>query len=326
MKNYNGINTKICLVLILLVATLGQGWAQEIFPNKPVKIIVSWEPGGGMDLNARTLQPLVEKNLGQPVVIVNKPGAAGTIGFTEGAKALPDGYTVTLVNTSISTTPYLVSPTISYRNYEPIIFTGIVPGAVTVRLEAPWKSLKEFFDYARANPGKIRMSNAGHGSSTHIRTVGIELTGGVRFTHVPYKGSGPALTSLVGGHVEGTAAAIAETIHLAKGGGRLRVLAITAAERMPAIPDVPTFKELGMDFENGGWHSYAVPKGTPKERIKILHDAFKKAMESREYIEYANNQAVMAIYLGPEDLLKFWDKEEKAWFKLIEAAGLKKAQ
>ena len=323
MRNCKKFNSRICLLIIFFIGISVQGWAQEKFPNQPVKIIVPFEPGGGMDLNTRMLQPHFEKALGQPVVIINKGGAGGSIGFNEGAKAIPDGYTVTLLNTSLMTVPYTVNPEINYRNYEPIILTGSMPGDILVRADAPWKSLKEFLDYAKANPGKIRVAHSGHGGSQHIRTVGIELAAGVKFTQVPYKGAGPARAALLGGHVEATSSSSSESIQLIKGGAKLRMLAITASERMSEIPDVPTFKELGIDFVCTTWFTYGVPKGTPKERIKILHDAFRKAKEAPGFIKYEKDEGITSQYLGAEDVRKFWEKEDRLWSKMVEAAGIK---
>lgn len=316
------------LVGILFFGIMGIPWyigGQEKFPNKPITLIVSWAPGGGMDLNARAIQPHVEKNLGQPVIILNKPGGGATIGFTEGARALPDGYTITHLSASIITTHYTVSPDIHYRNYDPVILVGFTPRTVTVRAEAPWKSLKEFLDYAKANPGKIRMVNSGHGGSGHIHAIGFEMTTGAKFTHVPFKGYAPALMALVGGHAEATVSGLADEFNLVKS-GKLKVLAIAAPERMSDLPDVPTFKELGMDPGGflGSLYGFVVPKRTPKDRIKILHDAFRKGMESPEYIEYTKSQGVMNYYLGPEEFLEFLEKEDKEWSRLIEAAGITK--
>ncbi|MFC1534004.1 Bug family tripartite tricarboxylate transporter substrate binding protein [Thermodesulfobacteriota bacterium] len=322
------MNKKMRWVPLLLVLTLltvwRPGFAQEKFPSKPITIIVSWAPGGGMDLNARTLQPLIEKNLGQSVIIMNKKGGGGTIGFTAGAKAPPDGYTVTLLSASVVTTPYTVSPKISYLNYEPLIFGGFCPGTLTVRNDAPWKTAKDFLDYARANPEKVRMSNSGHNGSQHFRTVGVELAANVKFTHVPFRGTAPALMALVGGHVEGICAGVSDGVQLVKA-GKLKVLAVASPERMPLIPDVPTFKELGMDFENGTWYAYVLPKGTPKERVNIVYDAFKKAMGTPEYIEYAETHAIIRWgKLGLKDLIKFFEEEDKKWVKLLDAAGVKR--
>ena len=312
-------------VVMLSVGAFHQGFAQEKFPSKPITIIVSWAPGGGMDLNTRALQPLLEKILGQPVVIINKSGGGGTIGFTEGAKASPDGHTITLLSPSILTTTYMISSDIHYRNYSPVIRTGYSPSTMTVKADAPWQSLHEFLKYAKANPEKIRMADGGHGSASHIRGVWIELITGVKFTHIPFKGTAPALMALAGGHAEGFAGGVTDEYHLVKG-GKLRILAITAPERMALIPEVPTFQELGIDFDSSTWHMYVVPKGTPQTSIKVLHDAFKKAMDSAEFADYAKNQAVTPGYLGPEACVRFLKKEDKIWLKMIEAAGLRQTK
>jgi tripartite-type tricarboxylate transporter receptor subunit TctC len=325
MKNYTKLilNIFIIAMLLTLVNISKHGLAQEKFPSKPITVIVAWAPGGGMDSDARAVQPPAEKILGQPIIIVNKPGAGGTIGFTEGAKATPDGYTITQVSAAIVSTHYTISKDIDYRNYEPVILTSLSPGTIYVKKDAPWKSLKEFLDYARANPGKIRMVNPGHGSAGHIRAVGVEYFANVKFTHVPYKGTMPGIMAVIGGHAEAITSGLSDGFHLIEG-GKVRAIGITASERVPVIPDVQTFKELGMDYESYSWFGYLVPKGTPKERIKILHEAFKKATESQEYIEYTKKRAVIPRRLGPKELLKFLEEEDRIWSKLLEVAGLKK--
>lgn len=320
--------TLLLTVLGILFTALPVGYqisAQERFPAKPVKIVVPFEAGGSADLITRAIQPHVGKILGQSVVVVNRAGAAATIGYTEVAKEAPDGYTMVWVGPSIVLTTYTINADITYRNYDPVICLGVSPGAITVRADAPWKSLKEFLEYAKANPGKVRMSNSGHGGSTHLRTLGIELVAGVKFTHVPYKGSGPAMLAVLGGHVEGTAAVLSDAIQLTKG-GKLKILALTAAERTSIVPEVPSMKELGMDFENGTWYAYMTPRKTPEERIKVLHDAMKGAMATPQFAEYMKNQAIVTHYLGTRDFWNFMERDEREWRRLIEAAGIKIVQ
>lgn len=308
-------------ILLTIMIAWHQASAQVKFPSKPVTVIVSWAPGGA-DVNLRALQPHAEKVLGQPIIIINKPGGAGTIGFMEGANAQADGYTVTLVTPSIVVTPYTVTAKPDYKSFDPVILTAEIPTVVAVKIDAPWKTFNEFMEYAKANPGKVRMSNSGHAAMYHIGAVGIEAATGMKFTHVPHKGSAPAIMALVGGHVEGVLTSYT-TLSQMVAGGKLKVLAVAGGRRYYPIPDVPTFKELGIDLELSTWYGYLVPKGTPKDRIKVIHDAFKKAIETSDYKAKTKELGAEIHYLDSDEFGKYLEKQDKQWLRLIEYGGFR---
>jgi tripartite-type tricarboxylate transporter receptor subunit TctC len=300
----------------------GLAFAQEKFPNRPVSLIIPWAPGGGGTLNAQTLQPHLEKALGVGALIVNKTGGGGTIAWNFVANAPPDGYTVGIVNPSLPVTQYTTKTGVSYQRFDPIIYTVTVPAGLVVRTESPWKTFKEFIDHAKANLGKVQMANSGHAAMYHIGNVGIEMATGVKFTHVPYKGSGPCVTALLGGHVDGSLIEISTLLPYVEA-KKFRILAVSSAERNFALPDVPAFKEFGFDLDVGTWYGYVVPKGTPKERIKILHDAFKKAMDSEEFKAFYKKQGGVVEYKNPEGLAAYFDQQDKLWKKIIDYGGFK---
>lgn len=322
MDTIKRVLSVIFLSTTILVSTviLGEVLAKEKFPTKPITVICSWAPGGA-DVSLRALQPHAEKALGKAIVLLYKLGGAGSIGFREGANAAPDGYTITLVTPSIITTPYTVDPDVSYKQFDPIILPVGGPVVITVKADSPWKTFKEFIDYAKSNPGKIRYGNSGHRAMFHIGVVGIEELTGVKFTHVPFKGSAQIIMALMGGHVEAGISTLGPVLQYLKI-GKLRILGICSPERYNEFPEVPTFKELGMNIDISTWWGYLAPKGTPKENIKIIHDAFKTAMDTPEFKRYTKEQGLIIPYMGPEEFGKYLVEQDKQWLKIIEYGGL----
>jgi tripartite-type tricarboxylate transporter receptor subunit TctC len=260
--------------------------------------------------------------LGQPVIIINKPGGGASIGFNEIANSAPDGYTFGQVSPSINILKYTMRAGIDYVKFEPIMFGGYSPSTILVRKEAPWNSLKEFLDYARANPGKVRMGNSGYGAIFHISAIGMEQVAGAKFIHVPYKGTAPSIPALLGGHIEAIVAGITDTFHLIKG-GKLKALGVAAPERSKFVPEAQTFKELGMDAEFITFYAWVGPKGIPKERVTILYQAFKKAIERKEFRNYCDSQGVTISTKDPEEFAKYLAQEDKKWNELITIGGIK---
>jgi tripartite-type tricarboxylate transporter receptor subunit TctC len=316
------LGISFAVVLLLTITMVGVSLAKEKFPAQPVTLIIYWSPGGGQDLTARALQPLVEKALGQSLVIVNKPGGGASIGFNYVADSKPDGYTIVQASPSISILKYTMKAGVDYKRYEPIIFGAYTPAAVLVKTDAPWKNLKEFLDYAKANPGKLRVGNSGHGAIWHISALAIEHAARVQVTHVPFKGTSPSIPAILGGHIEAIVAGFGDTMHLVKG-GKLKYLGVAAPERSKFAPELQTCKELGMDVEMISYYSYLAPKGTTKERVKILHDAFKKALESKTFRDSTEKQGITIAIKGSKEFSKFLDREDKKFKELITIAGIK---
>jgi tripartite-type tricarboxylate transporter receptor subunit TctC len=273
-------------------------------------------------VNSQLLQPHLEKALGVGVMIINKPGGGGTIAWNFVAHSPPDGYTVAHINPSLIITQYTTKTGVDYRKFDPIIYTVGIPAGVVVRFDSPWKTFKEFLDDARANPRKIQMANSGHGAMYHIGIMGIEMATGVKFTHVPYKGSGPCVTALLGGHADGSLIEISTLLPHVEA-GKLRVLAVSSPERNFALPAVPSFKEFGFDLDVGTWYAYVVPKGTPQERTQILHGAFKKAVETEEFKSPYKKQGGVVQYMGPAELAAFLNNQDRLWKKIMDFSGFK---
>jgi len=320
--NQKNIRVIIALTGVLSVIFAGPVWAQEKFPSRPIQFIIPWAAGGGGTINAQSLQPHFEKAIGGSVQIVNKPGGAGTIAWNFVANSPPDGYTTGIVNPSTVVTLYTTKTGVPLDRFDPIAYTVYIPAGVVVRTESPWKTFREFIDHAKANPGKVQMANSGHAAMYHIGIVGIEMAMGVKFTHVPFKGTGPCITALMGGHVDGSLNEISTLLPYVES-KKFRILAVCSPNRSPAVPDAPTFKEFGFDLDVGTWYAYVAAKGTPQDRLKKLQDAFRAGVESSEFKSLYQKQGGMAMFKGPEALVAYFKEQDRLWKKIIEFGEFK---
>jgi tripartite-type tricarboxylate transporter receptor subunit TctC len=308
-----------CAVLLGLMA--GTAFSQEKFPSRPIQFVIPWAAGGGGTVNAQALQPHFEKAIGGSIQIVNKPGGGGTIGWNFLANAAPDGYTVGVTNQSFILTQYTTRTGVSFKKVDPVIMVIDMPAALAVKTDAPWKNFKEYVSHAKANPGKVQMGNSGMGANYHVSALGIEMVTGVRFTHVPFKGAGPSMTALLGGHVDSAVSELPTLLPYVEG-KKFRLLAVAGSERNFAIPDVPTIKEEGYeDILIGAWYVWSVPKGVPQDRLQKLHDAFKAAMEAPEYRALYRKLGGVVRYMGPKDLPAHYEQEDRKLKRLIDYSG-----
>jgi len=312
----------LSLTFFLPVIFTGGVWAQEKFPSRPIQFVIPWAAGGGGTINAQALQPHFEKSIGGSVQIVNKPGGAGTIAWNYVANSPPDGYTTGIVNPSTVVTLYTTKTGVPLDRFDPIAYTVYIPAGVVVRAESPWKTFTEFIDHAKANPGKVQMANSGHAAMYHIGIVGIEMAMGVKFTHVPFKGTGPCITALMGGHVDGSLNEISTLLPYVES-KKFRILAVCSPNRSPAVPDAPTFREFGFDLDVGTWYAYVAAKGTPKDRLMKLQDAFRAGVESNEFKSLYQKQGGMAMFKGPEALVAYLKDQDRLWKKIIEFGEFK---
>lgn len=287
------------------------------FPTREVQIIIPWAPGGATDLIFRALGATTSKYLGKAVVVVNKPGGAGAVGYTEAMQARPDGYTLVSAVTPLTILPHQVTTAFTYKSFEPVINVVDDPSMFMVRSDAPWKSLTEFLDFAKKNPGMITVGNSGAGGGVHLVALAFEKKVGVKFNHIPFAGGGPSVTAILGGHVNAVSVSPPEGIPQAQG-GKLKIIALFAKKRLELFPDVPTVSEQGINFVMGMWRGLAAPKGTPPDVIKTLHDAFKKGMEDDALKKNAKDMAVHLSYLGPEEFGKLMANHHEVYGKLVE--------
>jgi tripartite-type tricarboxylate transporter receptor subunit TctC len=303
-------------ILLILSLTVVMPIHAAEFPTKEVQIIIPYASGGATDLIFRALAATTGKYLGKAVIVVNRPGGGGAVGCTEAAQAKPDGYTLLSAITPLTILPHQVKTAFTYKSFEPVINVVRDPGMFLVRSDAPWKSLKEFLDYAKKNPDMITVGNSGAGGGVHLIALAFEKTAGVKFNHIPFAGGGPSVTALLGGHINAVTVSPPEGIEHVKA-GKLKIIALFAEKRFELFPDVPTVKEQGVDFVMGQWRGLAAPKGTPPDAIKKLHDAFKKGMEDPVFIKNAKDMVVNLSYLGPEAFGKLMARDDEFYSKLV---------
>ncbi|NWF92740.1 MAG: tripartite tricarboxylate transporter substrate binding protein [Syntrophaceae bacterium] len=303
-------------LLVSLVFLIGVPLQAAEFPTKEVQVIIPWAPGGATDLIFRALAATTGKYLGKAVVIINRPGAGGAVGYTEGMRAAPDGYTLTSAVTPLTILPHQVTTAFTYKNFDAVINVVSDPSMFLVRSDSQWKTLKEFVDYAKKNPGMITVGNSGAGGGVHLVALAFEKAAGVKFNHIPFSGGGPSVTALLGGHIHAVSVSPPEGIEHVKS-GRLKIMALFAEKRFELFPDVPTVREQGINFVMGMWRGLIAPKGTPPDVIKKLHDAFKQGMDDPVFRKNARDMSVNLHYLGPEAFEKLMAHDHEFFGQLV---------
>lgn len=321
MKRLVGLMIVAVLATTALVGC-GAG-SKEKFPTKPITIIVPWGAGGGTDMIARSLAKQAEQHLGQPVNVTNVTGGGGAVGHGEGLKANPDGYTLTLATFELVTLPIQGLTPFTYKDFNMVMRLNTDPATVTVRKDAEWKTLKDYIDYAKANPGKIKNANSGPGGAWHLAAALLEQKSGAKLTHLPFNGAAPGLVALLGKEVESSTASPAEVRQHVQA-GNLRLLAISSEKRDPLFPDVPTFKEAGVDMSYAIWRGLAAPQKVSADRIKILQDAFKKAYESPEFQKFAKDTGLGLAYQPGDEFVKYLANQTSELTKVMQDLGLAK--
>jgi tripartite-type tricarboxylate transporter receptor subunit TctC len=303
----------------------GMAEAAELYPSRPIQLIVPFPPGGLTDLVGRPFASSLEKVLKQPVAIVNKPGAGGVVGMQAASIAKPDGYTLMVALSAISVMPEIDiifgrPPTYKMDNFIPIARLTADPNIFVVRKEAPWKTLQEFVADAKSRPNEIKYSSAGVYSGLHITMELFMHAAGIQLRHIPTAGGGPGLTAALGGHVECMFTAPNIVLSHVRA-GTLRVLAGSGDKRLAALPNVPTLKELGYDVEFYAWSGFFAPKATPPDIIEILREASKKAINSQEFKTAMQKIETPIAYLDADDFKRFWDKDAKIVIEAVRRLG-----
>ena len=309
-------------VLLVPLLAFGQG-----YPNKPVKMIIPFAPGGASDFVGRIIQPNLSEVLGQQVVIENRPGASGNIGVEAAARSAPDGYTIFLGNVgSIAINPGVFPKLAADPLKDLVAVTQVVdvPGVLVAHPAFPPNSVKEFVAYAKANPGKVNYASPGSGSQNRLaRETLRDAAGGLNMVHVPYKGgAGPAVSALVAGETHLMFVTASSAMPMIKS-GRLKVLAVAAPKRLEPLPDAPTMSEAGYPaFETGSWQGIFVPAGTPKEVVDRVYAASVKTMQAREVRErLAHGGVEVVTSASPAAFEQFVADETARWGKAAKEAG-----
>jgi len=306
----------VALALVLVAGFCGGAGAADTYPSREIELMIPWGVGGATDVVFRTFLSVIPKYLKVPILIVNRPGGGAVPGYAEAMQKKPDGYyavawiSASLTKTHMSEVPY------DYTTFEPVIMIVDDPCWVLVPANSPYKTINDLIGAAKKNPGTVTMGNAGAGGGTHMIALAFEKMAGVKFNHVPHQGGGPTIVAAVGGHVDSCNLSPPEGVPQIQA-GQLRCLAVFSEQRLKDFPDIPTAKEQGVDFVMGQWRGLAVPKGTPPDRIKLLHDVFKATMDDPDFQKLAQKAGISTVYKGTADFKRHVEKENEFYKNLI---------
>ena len=322
IQNKKGLKFFIAAVTLWAGAALAQSGN---YPNKPIKFIVPYPPGGGTDVIARIVQEPLSQNLGQQVIIENRGGAGGSIGSELAAKSPPDGYTVLFTLSSHTINP-AIYPKLGFnteRDFLPVVTIASLPQILVANPNFPANSVKDVIDMARSKPNSISYASVGNGSPGHLAGAMMAGSANVKMTHIPYRGGGPAVTDVMGGQVPLLWVSIPAAANFVKS-GKLKALAVSTNKRSAVFPDVPTMAESGFkDFEVDSWYAMFVPANTPKASIDRLNAAANKVLAMPDVKEKLLNQGAEAVGGSPDALGKVVKTELAKWDKVVKENGIK---
>ena len=322
---------KVCAVAAMAACTwlaasavISNAHAQK-FPDKPIRFIVPFPPGGGNDILARALAPKMAELLGQPVLIDNRAGAGGNIGTDAAAKAAPDGYTIVIASNQVTINPWLIAklPFDIEKDFAPVALVASVPMLLAVNPALPAQNIRELIALAKASPGKLNHGTPGNGTPQHIAFEVFNHAAGVRIAHIPYKGTGPVIADLLGGQVQAAIGTMASMEPHVKA-GKLRALAVTTPKRSAAMPSVPTIAESGLaGFEVPLWYSILAPAGTPREIVTRLSAEIASTLATPEIRDRLVTQGFEVSYLNAEQMGELIRRDIARWQKSVKDIGLK---
>ncbi|MDB5797178.1 MAG: tripartite tricarboxylate transporter substrate binding protein [Paucimonas sp.] len=319
---------KLAASALLATAFAGaslQAQAQpQTYPNQPIRIVVPYAPGGFNDTIARVVGRKLQESMGQPVLADNRPGGGTILGLSLVAKAPPDGYTLGVVGFPTVSNQFLVKklPYDTAKDFTPVILGGYSPNLLVVKADSPIKSLKDFVAAAQARPGKMNYATAGNGTSNHLTMEYFKSIANIELTQVPYKGSAPMITDLIGGQVDIMFDNAPHVMPHVKG-GRLRALAITSEKRSPLLPDVPTVAELGYPgFNVAVWYGFAAPAGTPPDIVQKLNREINKALQAEDVKKSFVEAGVEIMGGSTQQFDAFFKSESARWGSVIQKAKI----
>lgn len=318
------LNALICALLVGLSGSIFAAPADG-YPNRPVRFVVPFPPGGANDILARILSQKLSEQLGQQFAVDNRAGASGIVGTELVARATPDGYTILMMPAAFTVQPSLYSklPYDPLRDFIPVSLVAAIPNILLVNPNVPATSVKELIALAKAKPGQLNFAGAGVGGSVHLAGELFKSMAGINIVHVPYKGGGPALIDLVGGHVHMMFPdALAGLPHVR--GGKVKALGVTSSKRIAALPAVPTIAEAALPgYDSAGWYGVQAPAGTPLQIVNTLSAQIAKALRSPDVSEKLSAQAAEPIGNTPKEFAAYIKSEMQKWAKVVKAAGIK---
>ncbi len=306
----------VALVVLAVMAIAVPAVAQD-FPTKPIELVIPYGPGGSHDLTARALASVAHQYLGQPLLVVLKPGGGGAVGSQAVARAKPDGYTIMLGGSGPNTIFALVqkAPT-GPDQFAPVARINYSPALFSVRAEAPWKSVREVVDYMKKNPGKFNFANTGTWGAGDLPMRLLAKAAGVEYNNIPHDGGGPALLAVLGGHADGSFLFTAQSLPQI-GAGKMRALAVTDTKRLRDLPNVPTLREEGIDVVFNMWRSVLAPKGTPPPVLDKLEGAFRKISEDKSFQALIKQLGDEIQFQGGKEFEATWRAEWDQVAKIV---------
>jgi len=314
------------VVAAVVLAAVSVAAAAQGFPNKPVRIVVPFPPGGGVDIIARMVAPQLSKEYGQQVIVENRAGASGIIGTEYVARSAPDGYTwllATLGNLAVNKHLYSTMTVDPLRDLAPVTHVVDVYFVMVAHPSLPAKNVRQLIALAKAHPGEITFSSSGAGGAPHLGGELFNRMAGVKIMHVPYKGSGPSFTDLLGGHVSLTYDSLLQALPYIRA-GKLNALGVLGAKRAPQLPDVPTIAEQGVKgYELTNWFALVVPAATPKELVTRIHNDFTRTLQDKATREKIAAMGADVVADQPDQFGKFWRAESDKWARVIKDAHIR---
>ncbi|MDF1592491.1 MAG: tripartite tricarboxylate transporter substrate binding protein [Desulfobacterales bacterium] len=321
-RGMKGMNLLVVLLVVgVFVVTPA---SVKAFPNKPISLVTWSSPGGGGDVLGRNLQRPLSKIAGQRVIIVNKPGGSGAVAMEYAEKMKPDGHQLLIVTLSGIITPHVAGTRLSVADFKGLIRVQLDPEVLMVRGDSPYKNAKDAIEAKKADPGGIKFAGAFLGNLDSLLCYQLFKAAGIeKYDYVPFSGGGEAMTALLGGHVQvlfGNPSEVAPQVE----SGQIRLISIATPERLPGLPNVPTLKEQGYDIEGVLWRGIVAPPGTPDDRIMIMNQLVKTAMQDPEFVKYTERSQLSDGYLTPEQFHNNNQKQYKAYGEIIEKMGIRK--
>jgi tripartite-type tricarboxylate transporter receptor subunit TctC len=312
-------------ILAFLLLVVSQNALSQAYPFKPVRLVVGLAPGGATDIMARTIAPALSEELGQPVVVDNRPGAAGSIGAVLVAKAPADGYTLFLASSSFTSNAVLQAGGGSYdplQDFTPITNIASAPFLLVTRASLPATTVPELLDYARSHPGKLNFASSGVGSTAHLTGELLKRSAGIEMTHIVYRGAGPALADVLGGQVDLMFASIVSSLPHAKS-GKLRALAVTSTRRSAVVPEFPTVAEAGVPgFEMIGYFGLLAPTRTPAAIVTTVHSAVQRTLRRRDIVERLAADGAEPDGCTPAELRALLERDMQKLSELVQGAKI----
>jgi tripartite-type tricarboxylate transporter receptor subunit TctC len=316
------LRTAACAAVLATACFSGTALAQQKYPNKPVRMIVPFAPGGGTDIMARIIAQGMSEALGQSVIVDNRAGGGGTIGTETAVRAAPDGYTLIMVSGSYGTNAALHKQSYDpVKDIQAIVLLGETGFVVALHPTVPVKTIKEMIAYNKANPGKLNYASTGTGGITHLATELFDLMAGTKMTHIPYKGTGPALTDLLGGQVQLIFGSTPATLPHARS-GKLRGIAVTTPKRIAPLPDVPTVGETVPGYDAVLWYGMWGPKGLPKDIILLWNREVAKILQTEQMKKRMAGDALDPGGGPPEQFLKVLERDVAKWTRVVKEAKI----